>query len=70
MAWIIYLRLRAVAVPVPVPPTPSGGTVAVDVLNVIRTTITVAGFVGAVLVAIYAYRKQRLVEAFRKLSYS
>jgi hypothetical protein len=33
-----------------------------DPLDVIKTTITVAGFVGAVLVGVYGYRKQRLVE--------
>jgi hypothetical protein len=59
LAWIIYLRLRAVAVP---HAAPSGGPAVIDPLDVIKTTITVAGFVGAVLVGVYGYRKQRLVE--------
>jgi len=59
MAWIIYLRLRAVAVP---RPGPNGAPPSIDPLDVIKTTIAVAGFIGAVLVGVYAYRKQRLVE--------
>jgi uncharacterized protein YjbI with pentapeptide repeats len=59
LAWIIYLQLRAVAVP---RPAPNGGPPFIDPLDVIKTTITVAGFVGAVLVGVYGYRKQRLVE--------
>jgi hypothetical protein len=59
LAWVIYLQLRAVAVP---RPGPNGGPASIDPLDVIKTTITVAGFVGAVLVGVYGYRKQRLVE--------
>lgn len=59
LAVVIYLRLRAVAVP---RPGPNGGPALRDPLDVIKTTITVAGFVGAVLVGVYGYRKQRLVE--------
>jgi hypothetical protein len=40
----------------------NGGPASIDLLGVIKTTITVAGFVGAVLVGAYGYRKQRLVE--------
>lgn len=50
LAGIIFLLLRAAA------SRPS------DVLELVKTTITVAGFVGAVLVGVYGYRKQRLVE--------
>jgi hypothetical protein len=56
---VIYLQLRAVTVPHAVP---NGGPAPRDPLDVIKTTITVAGFVGAVLVGVYGYRKQRLVE--------
>lgn len=59
LAWVIYLRLRAVAVP---RAASNGGPASIDPLDVIKTTITVAGFVGAVLVGVYGYRKQRLVE--------
>ena len=59
LALVIYLLLRAVAVP---RPGPNGGPGSIDPLDVIKTTITVAGFVGAVLVGVYGYRKQRLVE--------
>jgi uncharacterized protein YjbI with pentapeptide repeats len=43
-------------------PGPNAGPAVIDPLDVIKTTITVAGFVGAVLVGVYGYRKQRLVE--------
>ncbi|MGH3717810.1 MAG: pentapeptide repeat-containing protein [Pseudonocardiaceae bacterium] len=43
-------------------PGANGGPASIDPLDVIKTTITVAGFVGAVLVGVYGYRKQRLVE--------
>jgi uncharacterized protein YjbI with pentapeptide repeats len=43
-------------------PGPNGGPAVIDPLDVIKTTITVAGFYGAVLVGVYGYRKQRLVE--------
>jgi uncharacterized protein YjbI with pentapeptide repeats len=56
---VIYLQLRAFTVPHAVP---NGGPAPQDPLDVIKTTITVAGFVGAVLVGVYGYRKQRLVE--------
>jgi hypothetical protein len=59
IALVIYLQLRAVAVP---RPGPNGGPASQDPLDVIKTTITVAGFVGAVLIGVYGYRKQRLVE--------
>lgn len=59
MAWGIYLKLRTIAVP---HPGPNGGPAVIDSLDVIKTTITVAGFIGAVLVGVYGYRKQRLVE--------
>ncbi|MGB7797799.1 MAG: hypothetical protein WBL53_16320 [Pseudonocardiaceae bacterium] len=55
----IYLGLLAVAVP---HAAPNGGPAVIDPLDVIKTTITVAGFVGSVLVGVYGYRKQRLVE--------
>jgi hypothetical protein len=59
LALVIYLLLWVVAVP---RPGPNGGPGSIDPLDVIKTTITVAGFVGAVLVGVYGYRKQRLVE--------
>jgi uncharacterized protein YjbI with pentapeptide repeats len=59
IAVVIYLQLRAVAVPLP---GPNGGPVPRDPFDVIKTTITVAGFGGAVLVGVYGFRKQRLVE--------
>ncbi len=59
IAVVVYLQLRAVAVP---RPGPNGGPAPRDSLDVIKTTITVAGFVGAVLVGVYGYRKQRLIE--------
>lgn len=55
----IYIGLLALAAS---RPGPNGGPASIDPLDVIRTTITVAGFVGAVLVGVYGYRKQRLVE--------
>jgi uncharacterized protein YjbI with pentapeptide repeats len=59
LAWFIFLQLRAVTVP---HGAPNGGAASVDQLDVIKTTITVAGFVGAVLVGVYGYRKQRVLE--------
>jgi hypothetical protein len=59
IALVIYLQLRAVDAP---RPGPNGGLAPRDPLDVIKTTITVAGFIGAVLVGVYGYRKQRLVE--------
>lgn len=59
LAGVIYLLLRAVALR---HAAPNGGPASLDPLDVIKTTITVAGFVGAVLVGVYGYRKQRLVE--------
>jgi uncharacterized protein YjbI with pentapeptide repeats len=59
IALVIYLQLRAIAVP---PPGPKGEPVPRDPLDLIKTTITVAGFVGAILVGVYGYRKQRLTE--------
>lgn len=59
LAWSIYLRLWAVAAARPGPNSPPP---SIDSLDVIKATITVAGFVGAVLVGVYGYRKQRLVE--------
>ena len=59
LAVVIYLQLQAVTVP---HAAPNGGPAPRDPLDVIKTTITVAGFVGAVLVGVYGYRKQRLVE--------
>jgi hypothetical protein len=54
-AGVIYLSLRAIVV------TPKASVV--ERLDLIRTTITVTGFVGVVLAGVYAYRKQRLAEA-------
>jgi uncharacterized protein YjbI with pentapeptide repeats len=59
LAMAIYLQLRTVAVP---RPGPNAGPAVIDPLDVIKTTIAVAGFVGAVLVGVYGYRKQRLIE--------
>jgi Pentapeptide repeats (9 copies) len=59
LAVVIYLQLRAVAVPYA---SPNGRPASLDPLDVIKTTITVAGFVGAVLVGVYGYRKQQLAE--------
>ena len=59
LAGGIYLGLLALAAS---RPGPNGGPASLDPLDVIKTTITVAGFVGAVLVGVYGYRKQRLVE--------
>lgn len=43
-------------------PGPNGAPAPIDLLELIKATITVAGFVGAVLVGVYGYRKQRLAE--------
>lgn len=59
MCWGIYQELLLLAMP---HPGPNGAQTRIDPLDVIKTTITVAGAVGAVLVGVYAYRKQRLVE--------
>lgn len=59
LAWGIYLELRAIAVP---HPGPNGGAAVTDPLDLIKVTITVTGFVGAILVGVYGYRKQRLIE--------
>jgi hypothetical protein len=58
---LIFLTLRSRAVPVAIP-APVNGNIRVDDLNVLRTAMTVAGFVGAVLAGLYAYRKQKLAE--------
>ena len=54
----VFRWLDARAVPVVVP----GGRPRVDTLDVIKTTLTVLAFVGALLAGLYAYRKQRLAE--------
>lgn len=59
VAYLIYLQLRDAAPPVVVPGQPP----AVNTLEVVKTTISVAAFIGAVLAGLYAYRKQRLTEA-------
>jgi hypothetical protein len=53
--WTFHFRTKALS-------QATTGTAPRDPLDVIKTTITVAGFVGAVLVGVYGYRKQRLVE--------
>jgi uncharacterized protein YjbI with pentapeptide repeats len=45
------------------PATAVAGKPARDVLEVVKTTIAVAAFFGAVLTGVYAYRKQQLAEA-------
>lgn len=59
LAGSIYRWLLTVAVP---HPGLNGGPAVTDPLDLIRTTITIAGAVGAVLVGVYGYRKQRLTE--------
>jgi hypothetical protein len=59
LAWFIFLQLRAVTV---LHAAPNGGSASVDQLDLIKTTITLTGFVGAVLVGVYGYRKQRVLE--------
>src|SRR3954452_3086770 len=59
LAYLIYVQLRSAAPLVALPGQPP----AVNTLEVVKTTISVAAFVGAVLAGIYAYRKQRLTEA-------
>jgi uncharacterized protein YjbI with pentapeptide repeats/membrane protein implicated in regulation of membrane protease activity len=56
MAVAIYLGLQKLAAASATPRTP------IYSLDVIRTTITIAGFIGVVLAGVYAYRKQRLAE--------
>jgi uncharacterized protein YjbI with pentapeptide repeats len=58
VAVLLYMRIRSVAVPVEVPK----GEPRIDALEVIRTTLTILGYVGALLAGLYAYRKQRLSE--------
>jgi hypothetical protein len=58
VAGLIYSFLRSNAVPVEVP----GSGPAVDVLEVVKTTIAATAFVGAILAGLYAYRKQRVAE--------
>jgi len=57
-AYLVFRWLHGVAVPTAVP----GGRPRVDSLEVIKTTLTVLAFVGALLAGLYAYRKQRLAE--------
>jgi uncharacterized protein YjbI with pentapeptide repeats len=59
LAGGIYLELLTLAAS---RPGLNGRPASIDLLDVIKTTITVAGFVGAVLVGVYSYRKQRLAE--------
>jgi uncharacterized protein YjbI with pentapeptide repeats len=59
LALVIYLQLRAVVQR----SGPNGGPASTDPLDLIKTTITVVGFIGAVLVGVYGYRKQRIEEA-------
>lgn len=58
LAFLVYERVHEVAVPVEVP----GGSPRVDSLDVIRTTLSMLAFIGALLAGLYAYRKQRLTE--------
>jgi hypothetical protein len=58
-AYGVSRWVRAHASPVAVP----SGPPAVDALEVVKTTLSIALFFGAVLTGIYAYRKQRLAEA-------
>jgi hypothetical protein len=61
VAGLIYSFLRSNAVPVEVP----GSGPAVDVLEVVKTTIAATAFVGAILAGLYAYRKRALRRATR-----
>ncbi|WP_433384071.1 hypothetical protein ACQPZX_23085 [Actinoplanes sp. CA-142083] len=45
-----------------IPSTAPGGSESDRTLNVFKTTVALATFVGAVLAGVYAYRKQRLTE--------
>jgi hypothetical protein len=54
----VFLILRAVTVPVAEP----SKAPAVNVLELVKTTITVTAFVGVILAGLYAYRKQLLAE--------
>jgi hypothetical protein len=56
---LLFWGVKSAASPVPVP---TGGRSRVDLLDVAKTTITIAAYFGAVLAAVYAYRKQRLAE--------
>ncbi len=58
VARLVYLQLAKAATPVQAP----GGSPRVDTLEVIKTTLTVLAFAGALLTGLYAYRKQRLAE--------
>ena len=53
-AGVIYLSLGAIVV--------SPDATVTERLELVRTTITVTGFVGVVLAGVYAYRRQRLAE--------
>jgi hypothetical protein len=58
LAGGIYLGLLALAAS---RPGPNGGPASIDLLDISRPR-SPSGFVGAVLVGVYGYRKQRLVE--------
>jgi Pentapeptide repeats (9 copies) len=58
-AWITFQWLSAVSAPAPSRP---GNTSHADVLELVKTTLAISAFVGAVLTGVYAYRKQRLAE--------
>ena len=57
-AYVVFRWLHSAAIPIDVP----GGSSRVDSLEVIKTTLTVLAFGGALLAGLYAYRKQRLAE--------
>jgi uncharacterized protein YjbI with pentapeptide repeats len=60
-AALVFLWLRSAAVPKPVGGCPSCPP-QVDTLDVLRTTLAVMAFVGALLTGLYAYRKQLVAE--------
>jgi hypothetical protein len=63
-ACLAYLGLQAVVGPLapPTPLPPGNEAQSGNKLDLIKTTIAVMAFLGAVLTGVYAYRKQRLAE--------
>lgn len=52
-SWLIFLGIQGLA---------TSDDPSVKILDLVKTTLTIAGFVAAVIAGVYAYRKQRLTE--------
>jgi uncharacterized protein YjbI with pentapeptide repeats len=63
LLWTLYACLWDLAPRTELRAPDGGRYLGVDRLELIKTTITTCGFIGAVLAGLYAYRKQKIAES-------